>query len=92
MKLVKESLNEKVTLNEKVDELFMEEIQRLRSNVFKKLSDDDLQYFMGKLRDWTIDMVGEKEAKSTWDEVPRAPRGGMGDEDVPDWRGNEMGR
>ena len=93
-KLVKESLNEEITFDEKVDEIFMNEIGRLRSKVFPKLSDDELQYFMRKLKKWTLDMLGEKETKSEWKEAPPAPRGEMDPEswgDAPDWRPREMG-
>lgn len=88
MKIVKESLlTEKITFNEKVDDMFRDEIARLRSNIFPKLNDDEVQYFMGKLKDWTMNMLGEKPA---YKEEPHKDWGGPGSTDFkPGW--GEMG-
>jgi len=88
MKIVKESLTEgRITYNEKVDDMFRDEIARLRSKVFPKLNDDELPYFMGKLKDWTLDMLGEKPE---YKEEPQKDWGGPGSTDFkPGW--GEMG-
>lgn len=57
MKVVKEKLNENMEYNEKAEEKFAKEISHLRNNVFPKMSDDELQYFMKKLKDWTVNML-----------------------------------
>lgn len=83
----KSIINERVTFNEKVDEIFRGEVAHLRSKVFNKLDDDELQYFMGKLKDWTLDMLGEKPE---YKEEPMKDWGGPGSTDFkPGW--GEMG-
>lgn len=96
-KLVRENLNEgKITFDEKVDEIFNDEIFRLREKIFPKLNDDEVEYFTKKLRDWVLDVRMEKPPKkeTEWKEAPPAPRGDMDPEswgDPPDWRPREMG-
>jgi hypothetical protein len=90
MKLVRESLNEKITYDEKVDGILSKEIARLRSDVFPKLNDDELDYFTQKLRDWVLDMRMEKNKFSGYQDEPQKDWGGPGSKDFkPGW--GEMG-
>jgi hypothetical protein len=60
MKIVREKVNEEFNINEKAEDILAKEISHLRYDVFPKMSDDELQYFMKKLADWTLNMLGEK--------------------------------
>lgn len=90
-KIVRENLNEgRITFNEKVDEIFNDEIARLREKVFPKLNDDELEYFTKKLRDWVLEVRMEKNDFTGYKDEPQKDWGGPGSTGFkPGW--GEMG-